>query len=217
MSGEFDKAMYSLCVECGPNVRIDEDGCCAFCGNGAVGTWLDGSQGLQTPAVASLLNDVMAERDSLRSQLSSTREKYEQAVRERDAANAAFDELSREVRLATLINPENPPSLATYIHERYARERDQWKANHDQRKQEQDDALRERDELRAENARCMDLVGQAMRDLERMKPVYEAAVKWHRVRLPGVQVYADYVPTEDALWDSIDHALAAKETTDVDG
>jgi hypothetical protein len=30
----------TLCVECGPNVRVDEDGCCLTCGNGAVGTWL---------------------------------------------------------------------------------------------------------------------------------------------------------------------------------
>lgn len=30
----------ALCVECGPNVRIDEDGCCITCGGSAVGTWL---------------------------------------------------------------------------------------------------------------------------------------------------------------------------------
>jgi hypothetical protein len=34
-------ARSSLCVECGPNVSIDEDGCCAHCGNGATGVWLD--------------------------------------------------------------------------------------------------------------------------------------------------------------------------------
>lgn len=33
--------MRTLCVECGPDVRIDEDGCCALCGGTAVGTWLD--------------------------------------------------------------------------------------------------------------------------------------------------------------------------------
>jgi hypothetical protein len=26
----------TLCVECGPNVRVDEDGCCLSCGNGAL-------------------------------------------------------------------------------------------------------------------------------------------------------------------------------------
>lgn len=31
---------YSLCVECGPNVNIDEDGCCVTCGGAAVGAWL---------------------------------------------------------------------------------------------------------------------------------------------------------------------------------
>lgn len=31
----------SLCVECGPNVRVDEDGCCAACGASAMGPWAD--------------------------------------------------------------------------------------------------------------------------------------------------------------------------------
>lgn len=31
----------SLCVECGPNVRVDEDGCCAACGASAMGLWAD--------------------------------------------------------------------------------------------------------------------------------------------------------------------------------
>ncbi len=31
----------TLCVECGPDVSIDEDGCCVTCGNGATGVWLD--------------------------------------------------------------------------------------------------------------------------------------------------------------------------------
>lgn len=30
----------TLCVECGPSVAIDEDGCCVTCGNGAVGRWV---------------------------------------------------------------------------------------------------------------------------------------------------------------------------------
>lgn len=32
---------YSLCVECGPNVSVDEDGCCAACGATAMGAWLN--------------------------------------------------------------------------------------------------------------------------------------------------------------------------------
>jgi hypothetical protein len=32
---------YSLCVECGPNVSVDEDGLCATCGATAIGSWLD--------------------------------------------------------------------------------------------------------------------------------------------------------------------------------
>ena len=32
---------WSLCVECGPNVCVDEDGCCASCGGSAIGSWLD--------------------------------------------------------------------------------------------------------------------------------------------------------------------------------
>lgn len=87
MSGEFDKTIYSLCVERGPNVRIDEDGCCAFCGNGAVGTWLDGHQGLDTPAVASRMTELSDE-------LSSTREKYEQAVREVEEVKARLTSVS---------------------------------------------------------------------------------------------------------------------------
>lgn len=32
---------HSLCVECGPNVGVDEDGCCATCGATAMGAYLD--------------------------------------------------------------------------------------------------------------------------------------------------------------------------------
>ena len=56
--------VWTLCVECGPNVRTDEDGCCAMCGATAVGTWLDASQGRVTPAVES-------EIDKLRAQLAA--------------------------------------------------------------------------------------------------------------------------------------------------
>lgn len=30
----------TLCVECGPDVRVDEDGCCETCGAQATGSWL---------------------------------------------------------------------------------------------------------------------------------------------------------------------------------
>lgn len=32
---------HSFCPECGPNVRIDEDGCCVFCGATATGRAVD--------------------------------------------------------------------------------------------------------------------------------------------------------------------------------
>lgn len=37
---------FSLCVECGPNVGVDEDGCCAGCGATAMGAWLDSLRAL---------------------------------------------------------------------------------------------------------------------------------------------------------------------------
>lgn len=40
LAGGVPLPYSSLCVECGPDVRIDEDGCCIHCGNGAVGAWL---------------------------------------------------------------------------------------------------------------------------------------------------------------------------------
>lgn len=35
-----DRRLYSFCAECGPNVLVDEDGCCGTCGGCAMGTWL---------------------------------------------------------------------------------------------------------------------------------------------------------------------------------
>jgi hypothetical protein len=58
--------LWSLCVECGPNVRTDEDGCCATCGGAAVGTWLDASQGRVTPAVTSVIDTLRSENMRLR-------------------------------------------------------------------------------------------------------------------------------------------------------
>ena len=35
------RSAHSLCVQCGPRVGVDEDGCCAMCGATATGAWLD--------------------------------------------------------------------------------------------------------------------------------------------------------------------------------
>lgn len=35
------RGVHSLCVNCGPNVRVDEDGLCATCGATCTGQWLD--------------------------------------------------------------------------------------------------------------------------------------------------------------------------------
>jgi hypothetical protein len=48
----------TLCVECGPNVAIDEDGCCVTCGATAIGTWLrDHDPARPTPAALRDLAD----------------------------------------------------------------------------------------------------------------------------------------------------------------
>lgn len=31
----------TFCVQCGPNVRVDEDGCCVHCGVTAIGPYAD--------------------------------------------------------------------------------------------------------------------------------------------------------------------------------
>lgn len=33
--------MHSLCLECGPNISVDEEGCCSSCGAQAFGPWLE--------------------------------------------------------------------------------------------------------------------------------------------------------------------------------
>jgi hypothetical protein len=83
--------VWSLCVECGPNVRTDEDGCCAMCGGTAVGTWLDASQGRRTPAVDRTL-------DSLREQLADMTAARDEACRlayEYPKFTAQLDELMK--------------------------------------------------------------------------------------------------------------------------
>jgi cell division protein FtsB len=55
----------------------------------------------------------------------------------------------------------------------------------------------ERDSLRDECER-----------MRSMRPVFEAAIAWRYVRVPGAQDYAQFVSTEDVLWDAIDDALA---------
>jgi hypothetical protein len=32
--------LYSFCPECGPNVALDQNGCCVPCGSTAVGSWI---------------------------------------------------------------------------------------------------------------------------------------------------------------------------------
>jgi hypothetical protein len=31
--GNFDQAAHFVCDECGPHAKVDEDGCCAWCGS----------------------------------------------------------------------------------------------------------------------------------------------------------------------------------------
>lgn len=41
MSPTSSQLLASLCVECGPNVKVDEDGLCTGCGATCCGQWLD--------------------------------------------------------------------------------------------------------------------------------------------------------------------------------
>ena len=38
---EGKRRLWSLCVECGPNVGVDEDALCCGCGATCTGDWLD--------------------------------------------------------------------------------------------------------------------------------------------------------------------------------
>lgn len=38
---ETERPPGSLCLECGPNVPVDEYGCCPTCGRDAIGPWLE--------------------------------------------------------------------------------------------------------------------------------------------------------------------------------
>lgn len=42
----------SLCLECGPNVDTDEDGCCGMCGGSATGSYLDTVRAVARAALA---------------------------------------------------------------------------------------------------------------------------------------------------------------------
>ena len=44
MSDLTPPRVLPLCVECGPNVRLDEDGLCCGCGATATGNWLAKNQ-----------------------------------------------------------------------------------------------------------------------------------------------------------------------------
>ena len=68
------------------------------------------------------------------------------ALNERDAAIAALDELTAQVELKSPVTNWSD-NLANVMRVRYAREAEQWKANHDQRKAERDDLRREVDRL----------------------------------------------------------------------
>jgi len=41
-----------------------------------------------------------------------------------------IDQLARQIKLGTMVSPENPPTLLEFFKTRYAREAEQWKANH---------------------------------------------------------------------------------------
>ena len=152
MSGEFDKALSDGELE-------------SFEYHGL-------SSGTATPMmVRDLIVRACREIRSLRSQLSSTREKYEQAVREVE-----------EVRKERSLNSGRLGAFADGIaalQTDYQVERDKnsglemevgrlrrlLRESNEQR----DTALRERDELRAENQRLMGVVANDMRDIEALR------------------------------------------------
>lgn len=67
------------------------------------------------------------------------------AIRERDEAIAALDELMAKVPVGSFAGPS--VALVELMRKRYAREAEQWKANHEQRKQERDEARKECERL----------------------------------------------------------------------
>lgn len=152
------------------------------------------SSGLTSQDALSLLERTQRERDAeidrLMGLISAASDEVVKLRKERDNANALFDALCPAVHLQTLINPESLPSLATYIRERYARERDQWKANHDQRKQERDLAISERD--------------AAVKECERMRPVYEAAVRLRSAMGERPTHDGDYLTDAKAAQDELE-------------
>lgn len=66
----------------------------------------------------------------------------------------------------------------------------------------------DRSQLRSDLSAALASVAAMAERIEQMRPVYERAVEWHRVRVPGMQQHDKFVSTEDALWDAIDTALA---------
>lgn len=86
----------------------------------------------QADAANSIVRDDYNEMKALRTERDS-------AIRERDEANAALDELMTKVPVGSFAGPS--VALVELMRKRYAREAEQWKANHEQRKQERDEAM----------------------------------------------------------------------------
>lgn len=101
----------TLCVECGPSVAIDEDGCCVTCGNGATGTWFDNlpwrtETGIEIAAARALANIADECRASAEREVAKMRPVYEAAKEYRLASLhhhqlAAYGATGEESRLAT--------------------------------------------------------------------------------------------------------------------
>lgn len=183
------------------------------------------------------LHDFVGSLQTVLSALSSTREKYEQAVREVEEVKAAWDrgvgELTKasyaQVSLVTNRLHETEAELyaaralanikeacresaereveALTKERDYAmdalgradqatlsalRERDELRVEVEKLRasaenwdpdaylERTEHLLTERDELRAENSRLMEVIANDMRDIERMKPVYEASLAMRR-------------------------------------
>lgn len=56
--------LRTLCPECGPNVAIDEEGCCATCGATATGRWLEAHPSLGAQQ-AELLGELAVKTEAL--------------------------------------------------------------------------------------------------------------------------------------------------------
>lgn len=94
--------MATLCVECGPNVRIDSDGCCWSCGGNAIGTWLDRVSGDRreydkAPDEESTIESVRFVRNILAASVAELRKDLGKAERKLKAADAKLLAISGAV------------------------------------------------------------------------------------------------------------------------